>query len=72
MPKRTIQANWKIYHMLNTNNFRYVQNLYQDKATMNVTFDEFKYLTSTYWNEKYQTFTTDMTKDKYTGSYRLG
>ena len=36
-----------------------------------MTLDEFKYLTSTCWNEKYQPLTIDMTKDKYTGRYRL-
>ena len=39
---------------------------------MDTTSNEFKYLTSTCWNEKYRPLTTDMTKDKYTGRYRLG
>ena len=39
---------------------------------MDMTLDEFKSLTSTCWNEKYQTPTIDMTKGKYTGRYRLG
>ena len=39
---------------------------------MDMTLDEFKYLTSTCWNEKYQPLTIYMTKDKYTASYRLG
>ena len=39
---------------------------------MDMTLDEFIYLTSTCWNEKYQRLTIDMTKDKYTGRYRLG
>ena len=37
-----------------------------------MTLNEFKYLTSTSWGEKYQPFTIDMTKDNYTGRYRLG
>ena len=37
-----------------------------------MTLNEFKYLTSTYWNEKYHPPTFDMTKDKYQGRYRLG
>ena len=37
-----------------------------------MSLNEFKYLTSTCWNEKYQPLTNDMTKDKYTGRYRLG
>ena len=39
---------------------------------MNMTLNEFKYLTSTCWNENYQPLTIDMTKDKYQGRYRLG
>ena len=39
---------------------------------MEMTVDEFKYLTSTCWNEKYQPLTIDMTKHKYTGLYQLG
>ena len=52
LPKRTIRANGKIYHIFKPNKFRYVQNLYQDKASMDITKDEFIYLTSTCWNEK--------------------
>ena len=39
---------------------------------MDTTLNEFKFLTSTCWNEKYQPLTIDKTKDKYTGRYRLG
>ena len=39
---------------------------------MDMTLDENKNLTSTCWNEKYQPLTIDMTKDEYTGRYRLG
>ena len=39
---------------------------------MDATLDEFKYLTSTCYNKKYQHLTIDMTKDKHTGRYRLG
>ena len=53
-------------------NSRDVQNLYQDKASTDMTLDEFKFLTSTCWNEKYQPLTIDMTKDRYQGRYRLG
>ena len=34
--------------------------------------DEFKYLTFTCWIEKYQPPTIDLTKDKFTGRYRVG
>ena len=72
LPKRTIRANGNIYHIFKPNNFRDVQNLYQDKASMDMTLDENKYLTSTCWNEKYQPLTIDMTKDKNRGRCRLG
>ena len=36
-----------------------------------MTLDEFKYLTSTRWNENYQSITIDITKDKNTGRYRF-
>ena len=39
---------------------------------MDMTLNEFKYLTSTCWNEKYQPLTIDMTKDKFCGRHRLG
>ena len=72
LPKRTIRANGNIYHTFKPNNFRGVINIYQDKSTMDMSLKEFKLLTSTCWNEKYQPLTIDMTKDKYTGRYRLG
>ena len=37
-----------------------------------MTLNEFKYVTSTCWNEKYQPPIIDMTKDRYRGRYRLG
>ena len=72
LPKRTIRVNGNIYQSFKPNNFRDVQNLYQDKAPMDMTPNEFKNITSTCWNEKYQPLTIDMTKDKYQGRYRLG
>ena len=39
---------------------------------MDMTLNEFKYLTSTCWNEKYLPLTIDMTKARYQGRYRLG
>ena len=39
---------------------------------MEMTLNEFILLTSPCWNERYQPLTIDMTKDKYTGRYRLG
>ena len=35
-------------------------------------YNEFKLLTSICWDGKYQPLKIDMTKDKYTGRYRLG
>ena len=72
LPKKTIRANGSIYHIFKPNNFLDVLNIYQDKASMDITIDEFKYLTSTCSNEKCKPLTFDMTKDKFTGRYRLG
>ena len=72
LPKRTIRANGNIVHIFKPNNFRDVLNLYQDKNSIDMTLNEFKLLTFTCWNEEYQPLTIDMTKDKYTGRYRLG
>ena len=72
LPKKTIRSNGNIYYIFKPNNFRDVIKLYQDKIFMDMTLNEFKYLTSTCWNEKYQPLTNDMTKDKYTGRFRLG
>ena len=72
LPKKTIRANGNIYHIFKSNNFLDVRIIYQDKTSMDMTLDEIKYLTSTCWNKNYQPLTIDMTKDKYTGRYRLG
>ena len=72
LPKKTIRASGNIYHIFKPKNFLEVRNIYQDKASMDMTLDEFKYLTSTCWNEKYQPLTIDMAKDKFCGRYRLG
>ena len=72
LSKRTIRANGNIFHIFKPNNFLDVRNLYQDKASMDMTLNEFKLLTSTCWNVNYQPITIDMTKDKFTGRYRLG
>ena len=58
--------------MFKPNTFLDVPHVYQNKASTDMPPDEFKYLTKTCWNEKYQPLTIDMTKDKYTGRYRLG
>ena len=71
LPKRTIRANGNIYHIFKPNNFRDVQNVYQDKASIDMTLNELKSLTSICWNKNYQPLTIDMTKDNYTGRYRL-
>ena len=73
LPKRTrtIGANGNIDHIFKPNIFRDVQNLYQDKASMDKSLNEFKFLTSACWNKNYQPLTIDMTKDD-TGRYRLG
>ena len=45
-PKRTLRANGSMYHIFKPNKFREVQNLFQDKASMDMTLNEFKYSTS--------------------------
>ena len=70
--KKTIRCNGNIFHSFKPNNFRDVINLYQDKSSIDMTLNEFKLLTSTCWNEKYQPLTIDMTKTAYDGRYRLG
>ena len=67
LPKKTIRADGNIYLIFKPNNFKDVPNLYQNKASVDMTLTEFKYLTKTCWNKKYQPLTIDMTKDKYTG-----
>ena len=39
---------------------------------MNMNINEFKLLTSTCWNKKYQPLTIVLSKDKHTGRSRLG
>ena len=72
LPKRTIRANGNIFHISKPNNFKDVQNLFQDKASMDMTLNEFKNLTNICWNAKCHPITIDMTKDKYQGRYQLG
>ena len=72
MPKRTIRANGNIYHTSKLNNYRVVQNLYQDKSSMDMTLNEVRFLTSTCWNEKYEPVTIELAKDEITALYRLG
>ena len=72
LSKKTIRCNGNIFHIFKPNNFLDVRNLYQDKASMDMTLNEFKLLTSICWNKNYQPLTIDMTKDGYTGRYRWG
>ena len=72
LPKRTIRCNGNIFHLFKPNNYLDVRNTYQDKASMDMTLDEFKYLANTCWNDEYQPLTIDMTKNAYDGRYSLG
>ena len=67
--KRKNRTKGNIYHIFKPNNFRVVQNLYQDKASVDMTFNELKYLISTCWDKTHQPLNIDMTKVKYTGRY---
>ena len=49
-----------------------VQNLFQDKASMDMIIDEFKLLCNICWQTKFQPLTIDMSKDKEVGKYKLG
>ena len=71
-PKRTVRANGNIYHIIKPNNFGDIQNLHPDQSVMDMTLHELKFLTSTCWNERYQTLTIDMAKDENKNHYRLG
>ena len=70
LSKKTIRCNGNIYHIFKSNNYRDVLNLYQVKASMDMTLNEFKFLTSVCWNKNCQPLIVDMTKDKFTGRYR--
>ena len=72
LSRKTIRCNGNNFQIFKPNKFTDVLNLYQDKSSMDMTLNEFKILTFTCLNEKYQPLTSDMTKDKYTGRYRLG
>ena len=72
VPKRTIRANGNICHKFKPNSFLDLRNFYEDKASMDMTLNEFEYLTSTCWREKNQPLTVDMIRDAYDGRYRLG
>ena len=67
LPKRTIRVNGNIYQIFKPNNSRDELNLYQDKSSMDMTLNDFKNLTNTCWNEKYQPLTIHMTKGKFCG-----
>ena len=47
LPKETIRANDNTYHIFKPNIYLDVRNIYQDKASMDMTLDELKFLTST-------------------------
>ena len=70
LPKRTIRANSNIFHLFKPNNYKDVQNLFQDKASMDMTIDEFKILGSICWQNKYHPLTIHMSKDICEGNYR--
>ena len=53
LPKRTIRCNGNVFHLFKPNNYLDVRNIYQDKASMDKTLDEFNFLTSTCCNKNY-------------------
>ena len=72
LPKRTICCNGIFFPLFKPNIYLDVRNNYQDKASMDMALNEFKILNSTCWKKNYRPLTIDMSKDKYTGRYRLG
>ena len=72
IPKRSIRANGNINHIFKQTNYRDIQNLHQDKVSMEMTLDEFKILKSKGWGEKYQPLNIDKMKVEFTGRYHLG
>ena len=54
--KKSVRRKGNICHTFKPNTFRHVQNLYQDKASIVMTLNEFKDLTSACWNEKKTTY----------------
>ena len=72
LPKKTIRSSENIYHNFKSSNFRIFQNLYQDKASMDTTPNEYNFSIFTCWNKKTQPLDIDMTKDNFIGRYRLG
>ena len=72
LPKRTVRANGGMYHIFKPNSYRDKQHHFQYKISMYMSLQEFKNQLAIGWEQKYQPFIFDMTKDNYTGSYRLG
>ena len=71
IPTRSIRARVNICLNFKPNNYKFVQNLYQDKSTMDMTLNENNLLNSNCWNKKYQPLTNDMTEDKKSGYFCL-
>ena len=72
LPKRTIRANENIHHIFKPNIYRDMQELYQDKFSMDMTLNKVKLLTCFCWIENFQPLTIDRTKKNNTVCYRLG
>ena len=43
LPKQNVRANGNKFYIFKPNNFRDVQNLFQDKASMDMNINEFKF-----------------------------
>ena len=71
LPNLTIRGKGNIYHTIQPNTFRDDQNLDHGRTSIDTTLNEFKFLTTSCWDEKYQPLTTDMTKDIFIGRYCL-
>ena len=57
LPRRTIRANLSY---IQAKRIQGRSEIFHNKASMDLTVDEFKFLTSTSWNRKYQFLTIDI------------
>ena len=70
--KKTVRSNVKYIIFSKPNYFTNVQNLCQDKKSMDGSSNEFILTNFTCWIEKHQPLTIDMTREENTGHFSLG
>ena len=60
LAKGTMRANGNIHHTFTPKKHKDLQNLYRVKASMDMAFNDFKYLTTSCWDKKFQLCTIDI------------